>query len=58
MTETEFYESVDRSIAQADHGELQDAFEAFDEITSELEAGYSAMLEVRERNQQRRAVAL
>lgn len=39
----EFLESVDRGIAQLDAGLGQDAFEALDEITSELEAGYQAM---------------
>ena len=57
MMEKEYYESIDRSIAQADRGELQDAFEALDEIASELEAGYKAMNTVRKQYQQKRAVA-
>ncbi|MBQ4463177.1 MAG: hypothetical protein II915_02045 [Eubacterium sp.] len=39
----QFFEAVDRGLAQSKKGERQDAREAMDDITSELEAGYSAM---------------
>lgn len=39
MSEEEFYREVDKGIEQADNGQLQDAHEAMDEITRELEAG-------------------
>ena len=48
----EFLEAVDRSIAQLDAGLGNDAFEDFNEITSELEAGYNAM-----QKEQQKAVA-
>ena len=49
----EFLESVDRGLAQLDAGLGQDAFEAFDEMTSELEAGYKAMKEAQLANAQK-----
>ena len=42
MSEEEFYREVDKGIEQADNGQLQDAHEAMDEITRELEAGYTS----------------
>ncbi len=36
-TEAEFIESIDKAIKQADNGEGQDALEALEEITSEIE---------------------
>ena len=42
-SEKEFFESVDRGLAQLDAGLGKDAFESFDAMTSELEAGYRAM---------------
>ena len=57
MSEKDIYESIDRSIAQADHGELQDAFEALDEITEELEAGYKAMKAVQHQYHNKKVAA-
>ena len=42
-TKEEFLESVDRGLAQLDAGLGKDAFESFNTIAAELEAGYEAM---------------
>ena len=55
-TKEEFLASVDRGIAQAKNGQRQDAHEAVDEITRELEAGYNAMKAVRSAHSGRMAV--
>jgi len=55
-TKEEFLASVDRGIAQAKNGQRQDAHEAVDEITRELEAGYNAMKAVRSAQSSRMAV--
>ena len=54
MSEEEFYREGDKGIEQADNGQLQDANEAMDEITRELEAGYNTMQAVRAAHQSRR----
>lgn len=55
-TKEEFLASVDRDIAQAKNGQRQDAHEAVDEITRELETGYNAMKAVRSAHSGRMAV--
>ena len=52
----QFLEELDRSIVQADSGDLRNAHEAIDDICAELEAGYKAMMSVRKKNQQRRGM--
>ena len=47
----EFLESIDRGLEQSRNGQARDAFESFEEITSELEEGYRAMVARRERRQ-------
>ena len=56
MSKDEFLEAVDRGIAQAKNGQRQDAHEALDEITTELEAGYNAMRAVQIANSNRWAL--
>ena len=41
VSKEEFFKSVDIGISQADKGQKRDAFESFNEITSELEEGYT-----------------
>ena len=43
VSKEEFFKSVDIGISQADKGQKRDAFESFNEITSELEEGYKAI---------------
>ena len=52
----EFLESVDRGLAQSRAGQRQDAREAMDEITRELEAGYNTMKAVQAAHHSRMAV--
>ena len=55
-TKEEFLASVDCGIAQAKNGQRQDAHEAVDEISRELETGYNAMKAVRSAHSGRMAV--
>lgn len=54
-TEEEFLESVDRGLEQSRNGQARDAFESFNEITAELEAGYNAMNAMKAVHSQRAA---
>ena len=36
--EAEFFKSLETSVAQADNGQLKDAFESFDRMTKKLES--------------------
>ena len=36
--EAEFFKSLEASVAQADNGQLKDAFESFDRMTKKLES--------------------
>ena len=56
-TEEEFFDSVDRGLAQLDAGLGKDAFDSFDAITSELEAGYRAM-KAAQQSQSQKAAAI
>ena len=56
-TKEEFLASVDRGLAQLDAGAGRDVFESFDDITSQLEAGYKAMKATQE-SHKKKAVAL
>ncbi len=56
MKKEEFFKEVDEGMEQADNGQLQDAHEAMDEITRELEAGYNTMKAVHAAHQSRKAV--
>ena len=54
-TKEEFLASVDRGLAQLDAGGGRDAFESFDDITSQLEAGYRAMKATHESREKKAA---
>ena len=51
----EFLEGVDRGLGQAKRGERQDAHEAMDELTRELEAGYDTIMAVQAAHHSRKA---
>lgn len=54
-TKEEFLASIDRGLAQLDAGAGRDAFESFDDITSQLEAGYKAMKATQESHKKKAA---